>query len=144
MIRYLFLPCIAYFFVWICTRTHLFFSPIVFSRFLFGGRYWGILPSILVGLTVRYAGWLAMHTFNRSQQTKKSLVFEMKQDKRLICLYLFLILILAGLIAVATWSFTHDDEPNYEQNDLEGLAADASDDLIAGFLGSTNLTNIEL
>ena len=108
-------------------------------------RYWGILPSILVGLTVRYAGWLAMHTFNRSQQTKKSLLFEMKQDKRLICLLVFLILVLAGLIAVTTWSFTYDHEPNYEQNDIEDLEAGGSDDLIQELLGSSNFTNnIEL
>ena len=49
-----------------------------------GGFYWGILPTLFVGLTIRFAGLLAMHMSNRGKQTKKSLLFEMKRDRKFL------------------------------------------------------------
>jgi hypothetical protein len=89
------------------------------------GWYWGILPAVMVGLTVRYAGWLAMHTFNRPQQTKKSLIFEMKRDKRMIGVVFILVLALFGLGVLTTWLYTRDLEPKYEYNDIEELLGQA-------------------
>jgi uncharacterized membrane protein YciS (DUF1049 family) len=80
-----------------------------------GGWYWGVLPSLFVGLTVRYAGWLAMHTSNRAQQTKKSLLFEIKRDKKVWLLLFSLLAILFGLGFLTTWLYTRDIEPNYEE-----------------------------
>jgi hypothetical protein len=112
-----------------------------------GGWYWGILPSIFVGLTVRYAGLLAMHTFNRPQQTKKSLLFEMKRDKKVICHVLTLILILFGLGVLTTWLYSRDLKPNFVYNDIGELQGDAeeaggAEGLVEGLLAAANVTNV--
>merc|ERR1712194_741583 len=44
------------------------------------GWYWSVLPSICVGLTVRYAALGAMHSCFRNQQAKKPLIYVMKRD----------------------------------------------------------------
>jgi hypothetical protein len=82
-----------------------------------GGWYWGVLPSIFVGLTIRFAAGLAMHTFNRSMQTKKSLLFEMKRDKKARCTVVAMIVTLFLLGFLTTWLYTHDIEPNYVTNE---------------------------
>ena len=85
------------------------------------GWYWGILPSIFVGLTVRYAAWLAMHTFHRAKQTKKPIIFEIKRDVRMCVVVFFLLVILVSLGVLTTWLFTRDLEPEYEELDFSAL-----------------------
>jgi hypothetical protein len=82
-----------------------------------GGWYWGVLPSLFVGLTVRFAAGLAMHTFNRSMQTKKPLLFEMKRDKKARFTVVAMIVTLFLLVSLTTWLYTRDIEPNYEFNE---------------------------
>ena len=72
------------------------------------GWYWSVVPSILVGLTVRYASWLCMYGFQRGLQTKKPLWGLMTSDLKICRDVLVYVLLLVGLFAVTTWTFVRD------------------------------------
>ena len=83
----------------------------------FDGWYWSVLPSVLVGLTVRYAAWLCMYGFQRGLQTKKPLWRLMTSDLKIFRDVSFYVLLLVGLFAVTTWTFVRDipyDEDNHQ------------------------------
>jgi hypothetical protein len=86
------------------------------------GWYWSVIPSLLVGVTVRYAAWLCMHGFQRGEQTKKPLLSVMKSDFRVFRDVVLYILVLAGLFALTTWTFVRDvpfEEPERDINILD-------------------------
>jgi hypothetical protein len=83
------------------------------------GWYWGVLPSLFVGLTVRYVAFLAMHACSRSQQTKKSLLFEVKRDKKVCVVIVALVAILFGLGGLTTWLYSRDIAATYEIGDID-------------------------
>lgn len=72
------------------------------------GWYWGALPALCVGLTIRYAANLSMHAFSRAQQTKKPLMCVMKNDKQVFGRVILYVLWLCCLIALSTWLFLRD------------------------------------
>jgi hypothetical protein len=83
------------------------------------GYYWGLLPSFCVGLTIRYAAFMAMHIFNRAPQTKKPLLFELKRSMELR-MYAFLSLACLFLLGwVTTWLYSRDIDRSYEFIGLE-------------------------
>jgi hypothetical protein len=109
------------------------------TRVSCNGFYWGVLPSVFVGITIRYAAFLAMvrrlleraadkdkfafsffslsflmqHTFNRAKQTKKPLLYEIKKNRRVGIIIAILVLIMAVLIGVTSWLYTRDINPEY-------------------------------
>jgi hypothetical protein len=72
------------------------------------GWYWSVVPSLLVGFTVRFAATGAMHAFNRAQQTKKPLMCVMKSDKRVFATVVLYLVILCGLFVLTTWLFLRE------------------------------------
>ena len=86
------------------------------------GWYWSVVPSLLVGFTVRYAAWLCMYGFQRGLQTKKPLWGLMRSDYKIFRNVLLYLALLGGLIALSTWTFTRDvpyEEPDQELNILD-------------------------
>ena len=74
----------------------------------------------MVSLTVRYGALLAMHGFNRSQQTKKSLAHEMKRDRAVAVRVVLYICLLCGLFGVSTWAMKRQvpfEQPTVTQED---------------------------
>jgi hypothetical protein len=87
------------------------------------GWYWSVLPVILIGITVRYAALLAMHGFNRSPQTKKSLFHVMSRDKGVAFRVIINVLILGALFGVSTWAIRRDvsfTQPEKTREDYVG------------------------
>ena len=72
------------------------------------GWYWSVLPVILVGITVRYVAFGAMHGLFRAQQTKKPLRVVMQQDKRTFFFVIAYVIIFLALFVLATWTFLRD------------------------------------
>jgi hypothetical protein len=77
------------------------------------GWYWSVLPSILIGFTIRFAAAGAMHGFQRAQQTKRPLMWVMKADKTVFATVIMYMVILCGLFIVTTWLFVRD-VPHHE------------------------------
>ena len=92
------------------------------TEFSCEGWYWGVLPSLLVGLTIRYAAAGAMHGFNRAQQTKKPLLCMCKKNKRIFVMVFTYMITLGGLISVTTWLFTKDKP--YEDITIDEILGD--------------------
>jgi hypothetical protein len=44
------------------------------------GWYWGVLPSFMVGLSIRVLALGTLHVSDRSRQNKKSLMYELKKE----------------------------------------------------------------
>lgn len=85
------------------------------------GWYWSVVPAILVGLTVRYAAWLCMYGFQRGQQTKRSLLGMMKNERRIRTNVLAYLLALAGLICLTTWTFVRDKPYEAPEREIDYL-----------------------
>ncbi|CAJ1948621.1 unnamed protein product [Cylindrotheca closterium] len=107
-----------------------------------GGWYWGILPSIFVGITVRYLGFLAMHGFNRGKQTKKPIVHEIGKDRKCGILVLVLFLGFVALAALTTWLYTHDYEPDYEFVGVDKWAQTGLEQNLTALMQTLNLTDL--
>ena len=69
------------------------------------GWYWSVAPVILVGITVRYAAFGAMHALFRAQQTKQSLRVVMLKDRKVVFTIIAFVLGFMALFALATWTF---------------------------------------
>jgi len=56
------------------------------------GWYWGVLPAFFVGLTIRFAGAISLHAFNRSLQSKGTFMEEFRTNSgfRIMITFLFL------------------------------------------------------
>ena len=80
------------------------------------GWYWGVLSTILVGLTVRYAAWLCMYGFQRGLQTKKPLLQLMTTHWIILRNVVLYVLLFCGLFAITTWSFVRNVP--YENEDF--------------------------
>jgi hypothetical protein len=93
------------------------------------GWYWSVLPIIGIGLTVRFIALGAMHAFYRSLQTKKSLLFVMKKDRRAFRDVILYVVVLCFLFGVTTWLMIRDVpyerqvNPflDFTQNDVEAI-----------------------
>eukprot|EP00525_Craspedostauros_australis_P013230 CAMPEP_0198112610 /NCGR_PEP_ID=MMETSP1442-20131203/4430_1 /TAXON_ID= /ORGANISM="Craspedostauros australis, Strain CCMP3328" /LENGTH=261 /DNA_ID=CAMNT_0043769443 /DNA_START=256 /DNA_END=1041 /DNA_ORIENTATION=- len=72
------------------------------------GWYWGVLPSVMVGVTIRFAAAGAMHGFNRGKQTKKPLLFTIKNEKRSLYAFLGFWAVLLGLFGFTCWTMVRD------------------------------------
>lgn len=72
------------------------------------GWYWSVGPALLIGLTVRFGAALAMHGFQRAQQTKKPLTYEMRHSKGVAFRVTLNVVVLLGLIVLTTWLFARD------------------------------------
>jgi hypothetical protein len=103
------------------------------------GWYWSVLPSIFVGLTVRFAAGLAMHTFNRSQQTKKPLLFEMKRDRKVTIVVVAMCVALFGMGCLTTWLYSRDLEADFQTTELDDFTGD--DDFVQGILVDANASS---
>lgn len=106
-----------------------------------GGWYWGILPSFFVGVTIRYLGFLAMHGFNRGKQTKKPVLHEIQKDKKCVLLVLVLLLGFVGLVALTTWLYTRDLDPDYEYVGVEAWVKTGLEQNLTELKESLNLTS---
>jgi len=112
------------------------------TLFSCGGWYWGILPSLFVGITVRYLGFMAMHGFNRGKQTKKPVWHEIKKDKSCGILVLVLILVFIGLVALTTYLYIHDLEPDYEYIGIENWVQTGLEQNLNELKETLNLTEL--
>jgi hypothetical protein len=83
------------------------------------GWYWGALPALLVGLTIRWAAVGAIHVSERSKQAKKPLWTEIKQQtaqkglsifKSTGMLVVVFIFVLAALFSLASWTILSSPE----------------------------------
>ena len=83
------------------------------------GWYWSVIPAILLGLTVRYLAILAMHGFNRSQQTKKPLLYVMRRNTRVALKVVVYVLVFCVLFAVTTWTFLRETPYELKEPDRE-------------------------
>jgi hypothetical protein len=72
------------------------------------GWYWSVLPAILIGITVRYGAALAMHGFQRAQQTKKPLTYEIRQHRGVAMQVVIYLIVLLALIGFTSWAFVRD------------------------------------
>mmetsp|Transcript_31805 Transcript_31805/g.77040 ORF Transcript_31805/g.77040 Transcript_31805/m.77040 type:complete len:1246 (-) Transcript_31805:208-3945(-) len=106
-----------------------------------GGWYWGILPTIFIGITVRYLGFLAMHGFNRGKQTKKPVFHEIQKDGKCGILVVVLLLVLIGLIAFTTWLYTRDLEADYEYVGIEKWVQTGLEQNLTELRETLNLTD---
>jgi hypothetical protein len=77
------------------------------------GWYWGVLPALLVGLTIRWAAAGAIHVSERPKQAKKPLWKEIKQQttqkglsvyKSTGMIVVVFVAVLAALFSLASWS----------------------------------------
>lgn len=106
------------------------------------GWYWGIYPSVVVALTIRFAALMAMHVFNRAQQTKKPFLFELKRNNKYRIYSVVSIVILFLLGWWATWAFTRDIAATFEFIGLEKWVGLEKDRLVAEY--STSGSNLLL
>eukprot|EP00538_Stauroneis_constricta_P012480 CAMPEP_0119548188 /NCGR_PEP_ID=MMETSP1352-20130426/2157_1 /TAXON_ID=265584 /ORGANISM="Stauroneis constricta, Strain CCMP1120" /LENGTH=1292 /DNA_ID=CAMNT_0007593377 /DNA_START=125 /DNA_END=4003 /DNA_ORIENTATION=- len=83
------------------------------------GWYWGLLPSIFVGITIRFAAVGAMHAFNRGKQTKKPLLFVIKNNKRALYVFIGFWVILAGLFGFTCWTMVREAPTDDSIKDAE-------------------------
>lgn len=74
------------------------------------GWYWSVLPSLFIGVTVRYGAWLAMHGMYRGRQTKKSLLVEMRRSKRFVVVVALYFVMFILFIVFGSWLFTREIE----------------------------------
>ena len=86
------------------------------------GWYWAVWPALFVGLTIRFAAGLSMHAFNRSQQVKKPLLYEMKRDRKVAAFVAVMAVLLLLLGWFTTWLYTYDRPAKFETNE-DTLAA---------------------
>jgi hypothetical protein len=69
------------------------------------GWYWNVLPVFMIGLTVRFAGFGVINAFNRAEQAKKSIWFQLRY-KGSFTLYgsvLLFLLCFVGLFGLCCW-----------------------------------------
>jgi hypothetical protein len=87
------------------------------------GWYWGALPALLVGLTIRWAAAGAIHVSERAKQAKKPLWKEIKQQAAQKGLSIFkstgmavvmFVFVLAALFSVASWSILRSNVIPFE------------------------------
>ena len=74
-----------------------------------GGWYWAVVPSLLVGLTVRLAAFIALHLKNRKQMLKppiykKATTKSARMEK---CSLILLLILFITSCALSIYSFTH-------------------------------------
>merc|ERR1712183_162785 len=65
------------------------------------GWYWGVLPAFFVGLGIRFAGAIAIHVCDRSQQSKGAFLHEFKESSGFRIMIIFLILCFVGSVSAA-------------------------------------------
>jgi ABC-type multidrug transport system ATPase subunit len=70
------------------------------------GWYWGILPAVLVGFTVRFAALGCVNCLNRSQQAKKSFWFQLRHQGsvRLYASTALFCICLVVLVVLTSWT----------------------------------------
>lgn len=73
------------------------------------GWFWYVLPSLMVGLSIRFLAGGLLHVVGRSQQAKQSLLKEMASEFKsrglkttFLCFVCYIILLL-GLLTVSSW-----------------------------------------
>ena len=103
------------------------------------GWYFNVLPAILVGLTIRFAALLAMHSFNRPQQVKKPLLYEMKRDPKVLGLVIAMLFCLIALGSFTTWVYTYEPEPNYETSEIPLADINYRSALVLGLLNQAGI-----
>jgi len=81
------------------------------------GWYWGILPSIFIGLTIRYVALLAMHSFFRGKQTKKSLPYEIRKSSKFAVKVALYFLVFIAMAFISSWLFTRTLTADYEERE---------------------------
>jgi hypothetical protein len=104
------------------------------------GWYWDVLPSLLVGLTIRFAAGLAMHTFNRAQQTKKPLRYEMKRSGCVKCWVIGMILALLFLGIFTASSYTADEPHLFVSSEVLVEEYSSEDEFVQALLNEYNIT----
>jgi hypothetical protein len=73
----------------------------------FRGWYWGVLPSFMVGLSIRVLAMGTLHVSDRSRQNKKSLMYELRKDplfrNRTFYYMVACVLVVTSLFATSAW-----------------------------------------
>jgi hypothetical protein len=73
----------------------------------FHGWYWCVLPSFMVGLSVRVLALATLHVSDRSRQNKKSLMYELKKvplfRNRTFYSMVACVLVVTSLFATSAW-----------------------------------------
>lgn len=69
------------------------------------GWYWNVLPAVMVGITLRFAAFGVINSFNLEQQSKKSFWFRMRHQRtpelnRSVAIYCTCLLVLFIITAV--------------------------------------------
>eukprot|EP00980_Cylindrotheca_fusiformis_P018928 scaffold6322_cov59-Cylindrotheca_fusiformis.AAC.24 len=107
------------------------------------GFYWGVLPSVFVGLTVRCAAFIALHVFNRAKQTKKPLWHEIKTNRMVVITMVLVSVLMIVLISVTVWLYTRDIEPEFEYYGLDQrIGEDVTLASVAEALGLESIPNL--
>jgi hypothetical protein len=84
------------------------------------GWYWGALPALLVGLTIRWVAAGAIHVSERSKQAKKPLLKEMKHEAGQNDLSIFkstrmfvavFFVVFAALFSLSSWTIVRGASP---------------------------------
>jgi hypothetical protein len=96
------------------------------------GWYWGALPALLVGLTIRWAAAGAIHVSERSKQAKKPLWKEVKQQtaqkglsifKSTGMLVVVFVVVFTALFSLASWTILRS--PGTADNGITFATAEA-------------------
>jgi hypothetical protein len=105
------------------------------------GWYWDVLPSLLVGLTIRFAAGLAMHAFSRAQQTKRPILYAMKHSHivKVWVIGMTLVLILLGI--GTSFSYTTDRKHDFEMNENLLEEYSSEDEFVQALLNDYNITS---
>jgi hypothetical protein len=71
-----------------------------------GGWYWGVLPAVLVGVTIRFVAFGVIHIVNRGQLAKRSFWHQLryKGNKGLYLTLALYVLGLINLLGVTSWA----------------------------------------
>jgi hypothetical protein len=84
------------------------------------GWYWGVLPALLVGLTIRWVAAGTIHVSERSKQAKKPLLKEMKHEAGQNDLSIFkstrmfvavFFVVFAALFSLSSWTIVRGASP---------------------------------
>lgn len=73
------------------------------------GWYWGAIPSLFIGLSIRWLALGALYATNRTKQAKKSLQYVLKRQvigRLWFCVYMAILL---GLIAGSVFFIVHEN-----------------------------------
>jgi len=79
------------------------------------GWYWGCMPALVVGITVRWFAAGLIHVSGRSQQAKKPIQETLTTDVYSFASLLAYLAVFGGLIAIAVLLITYQQVIDYSQ-----------------------------